>query len=609
MSGACGACRFQDTPYLGATCGPAFAIFMGILETFLKNECDIADPCNRLGRDGRMFASNSEFDFIVAGAGVAGPVVAGRLSENPAWKVLLIEAGPEEPTATQIPGFAMNARYTIMDWNYTTVTQKDACLNTGGFCEWPRGKMVSGTGSMHGMMYTRGHASIYDDWAKMGNKGWAFKDVLPYFKMSENNKNPEVIEKEYHGFKGPLTVQRYPYQPPLAKDLVKAFQEMGYRRGDLCGRNQTGADIAQMMVDKGLRASTPRIYLRPYSGRKNLQVAINSHVTKILIDPKNNCAYGVQILTRDGQVKNILAKKEVIVSGGAVGSPHMLLLSGIGPKKDLNKVGIPVIKDLPVGRNLMNHVSTGISFYINDTFYETLNLQVFNEFIQTRTGPLSSTGITQTTAFIKSKYVTNDVPDLQVFFDGYTANCSRTGLPKECTDGDIYRCGRRRIDVRPTVVLPRSVGYLKLKSANPLEHPLIDPQYFSNKRDLEVLVDGLKIMTRFALTNTMKRWGMELVRTPVKGCEDYHFGSDKYWACHIRRDTGPENHQGGTCRMGPAGDPKAVVDPQFRVHGVNYLRVVDASVFPYVPNGNPISAIVMMSERCAIMIKDFWQNE
>lgn len=590
------------------TCGASFAIFMGLIDSLLRARCDVSESCTRAGRDD-MDLNRMEFDFVVVGAGVAGPVVASRLSENPDWNVLLLEAGPEEPTTTQFPCFAVAGVGTVLDWNYTTVKQENACLSTGGICKWPRGKMVSGTGSLHGMMYTRGHRSIFDNWAAIGNPGWSYDEVLPYFIKSEKNGNPDELDDGYHGFDGPLNVQHFPYHPPLAEAVVAAGVEMGYRQGDLNGANQTGINIAQAMVYEGLRASTPRMYLRPNADRPNLQVAINAHATKILIDQDTKTAYGVEFVDKYGDKNTVHARKEVIISAGAVGSPQLLLLSGIGPTEDLEALGIVTHKDLAVGKNLHNHVSVGIGFYINETSEISLTMESVNDFLKYRNGTMTSTGLTQTTGFFLSKYATDGVPDLQIFFDGYSAKCAKTGIKSECTTGDINtKCGRRYIYSRPTNVLPRSTGELKLKSANPFEYPLINPQYLTNPHDTDVLVDGLKLLIAMTQTDSLKPWGFELDTSVTPGCENITYGSDDYWACVVHRTTGPENHPGGSNRMGPDWDPKSVVDAELRVHGISQLRVVDASVFPYMPNSNPVAAIVMAAEKLSDMVKSTWED-
>ncbi|GLG96912.1 Glucose dehydrogenase [FAD, quinone], partial [Gryllus bimaculatus] len=493
----CTDCVFQDTEFLQNTCGASFALFMGLVQFLLRSQCDIAEPCTRLGRDAGLLQPDAEFDFVVVGAGVAGPVVAARLSENPHWSVLLLEAGPEEPTATQVPGFAVSAVGTVLDWNYTT-----------------------------GMMYTRGHRSIFDSWAAAGNEGWGYDDVLPFFKMAEHNLDVDELDTELHGFQGPLTVSHFPDHPAMAESVVQAGVELGYRDGDLNGFNQTGINVAQMMVQDGLRGSTSRLYLRPASRRENLHLAVNAHVSKIVIDPDTGRATGVEYLLPNGETRRVRARKEVVLSAGAVASPQLLLLSGVGPAEELRAVGVPVVLDLPgVGRNLHNHVSVGVGFWADDADRETLTLESLAQFLRTHDGPLSSTGLTQVTGFLRSKYAPTDVPDLQmltgvaprravppaqVFFDGYNAACSATGLPDECSDGSVGGCSTRRyIYARPTNILPRSVGALRLASADPLAQPLIDPRYLSEQRDVDVLVEGLKLMVELTRTSALQKWGFE----------------------------------------------------------------------------------------------------
>lgn len=453
-------------------------------------------------------------------------------------------------------------------------------------------------------MYSRGHRSIFDSWAKNGNTGWSYEECLPYFKKSETNLNPQLIEEDFHGTAGPMPIQQFPDRPEFVNDIIKAGKMMGYEERDLNGRNQSGFAVAQVMVKDGLRASTARMYLRPAMNRKNLAVKINSQVTKIIIDRWTKRATGVEYEDKNGNRHTITARKEVILSAGTVGSPHLLLLSGVGPKRDLREVGIAAIQDLKVGRNLHNHVSVGFQFFINDTNTRTLTMDAVHEFMKSRTGPLSSTGLTQATAFIKSKHAQDDVPDLQLFFDGYAASCSSTGRPDECSDGRIAQeCGRRIVNVRPTNIMPKSKGYLALRSKDPKEPPIIQPNYLTERQDVEVLIDGIKKVIELSETEPLRRWGMELDKNPVTGCESVSFASEEYWECLIKMHTGPENHPAGSCKMGPVGDPTAVVDPELRVHGITNLRVIDASVLPFVPNGNPISTIIMAAEKGSDMIK------
>ncbi|XP_076767185.1 glucose dehydrogenase [FAD, quinone] [Xylocopa sonorina] len=608
-SGCC-MCNFKDTSYMQAKCGVKTS-FMSLVEKLMAARCDISDPCHRLGQEE---VPNEWFDFIVVGAGVAGPIIARRLSDNPWWRVLLIEAGPEEPSMTSIPGIAVHAVNSTLDWKFKTEPTEPhptACLETNGVCTWPRGKMVSGTGGMHGMMYVRGHPEIYNSWARGGALGWSYDEISHYFERVENPIDPSILSDKPRTVPvpGPMKVQYYPHKPAFADEVLKAGSELGYRTSKLKEYTQTGFMVAPMTTENGVRGTTSRNYLRPVHGRRNLKVLINAQVTRILMNNWQNKAYGVELVDKDGYKRVVKADKEVILSGGAVGSPHILLNSGIGPKEDLIKMGMPVIKDLPVGKNLHNHVSVAVHFSIKDTAYEVMTMNSVNEYLDTRTGPMTSTGLTQVTAFFESSYAVAGVPDIQMFFDGFSPKCPRTGLEFECLNGALALCpDRRQIVFRPTTVHVASRGYMKLRSGDPLAPPLIYPNYFTDTKDLKVLVEGIKKSIELINTRTMKQWDLRLEPVIHPLCTNYHFGSDAYWECYVRAATGPENHQSGTCKMGADNDPSAVVDPELRVRGVPNIRVADASVFPIVPNSNPIAAIMMVAEKAADMVAHTWRK-
>nr|XP_024217684.1 glucose dehydrogenase [FAD, quinone]-like [Halyomorpha halys] len=463
--------------------------------------------------------------------------------------------------------------------------------------------MLGGTGAMTGMTYMRGHKDIFNGWAKNGNGGWSYEACLPFFKKSENNKNPDIIEKEYHGTDGPLVVQQFPYQPQFAEDLLRAVEEIGYRVGDLNGVNQTGISVAQKMVEDGVRSSTSRAYLRPHLNRKNLVIKINSRVTRVLINQQSKRAEGVVFIDLDGTIKCVLARKEVILSAGTFGSPHLLLLSGVGPKVELEKLNIKVIQNLNVGQNLHNHVSVSISIVGHSTNSLRLNSKsVLREYLDNGTGPLSSTGLTQVTGFLKSKY-TGDIPDLQVWFDSFSAGCplfQKDG--NEANDDNVVK-----IKARPANVLPRSKGYLTLKSNDPLDYPLIYPNYLAEERDVDILVDGIKTIIQIIETNALKKYNLKVESTPKEKCAHLPFAKDQYWKCLVKWYTETENHSSGTCKMGPS-PTDAVVDPELRVHGIPNLRVIDESIFPYGPNSNPIASIVMVAEKGSCMIQRRWNK-
>ncbi|KAK0162809.1 hypothetical protein PV327_006555 [Microctonus hyperodae] len=587
-------------PTLASTCGgPSFMLFMGLLEVFLRSQCDLEDPCNRPHSREHV---DSSYDFVVIGGGSGGATVAGRLSEEDRFSVLLLEAGPDEPTGTQIPSFFFNFLGSDIDWKYSTEPETEACLNKDEKkCYWPRGKVLGGTSVMNGMTYMRGSRKDYDDWARLGNTGWSYQDVLPFFLRSEDNRQIDKMDYGYHGAGGPLTITQFPYHPPLSLALVDAGKELGYNNVDLNGRTHTGFAIAQTTSRNGSRLSTARAFIRPAKNRRNLHIMLNSTVTRILFD-QNKQAVAVEFV-HNNQLHRVNVRKEVIVSGGAINSPQILLNSGIGAREELSAVGIPIVHHLPgVGKNLHNHVAYALSFKINDTDTTPLNWATAMEYLLFRDGLMSGTGISEVTAMINTRYANpqEDHPDIQLIFGGYLADCAETGMVGE------KKGNKRSIYIIPTLLHPRSRGYLRLRDNNPLSKPMIYPKYLTDSQDVARLIEGIKFSIRLSETKTLSRYGFELDKTPVKGCEHLRFGCDAYWECAIKHDTAPENHQAGSCKMGPGDDPLAVVDNQLRVHGVRGVRIADTSIMPKVTSGNTNAPAIMIGERAADFIKNTW---
>ncbi|XP_046964152.1 glucose dehydrogenase [FAD, quinone] [Vanessa cardui] len=593
----------QPGPTLAATCGGgAFMLFMGLLEVFLRSQCDLEDPCGRAQYRRHM---DSVYDFIVVGGGSAGSVVASRLSEVPEWRVLLLEAGFDEPTGAQVPSMFLNFIGSSIDWGYHTEPEPAACLSEKDRkCYWPRGKVLGGTSVMNGMMYIRGSRKDYDDWAAAGNEGWSYEDVLPYFMKSEDNKQIEEMDKGYHATGGPLTVSQFPYHPPLSYSIIKAGEELGYQVRDLNGESHTGFSIAQTTNRNGSRLSVARAFLRPAKNRPNLHIMLNATVTKILINQTTRQAYAVEVRNSFGGTEVIFANNEIILSGGAVASPQILQLSGIGDPEVLSRAGVRLVHKLPaVGRNLHNHVAHFLNFHVNDNNTTPLNWATAMEYLLFRDGLMSGTGISEVTALINTKYANpeEDNPDVQLFFGGFLADCAKTGMV-----GEKLGDGSRSVQMFPAVLHPKSRGRLEIASSDPFAYPKIYANYLTHPDDVKTLIEGIKFAIKLSETKTLKKYGMKLDKTPVKGCEKFKFGCDAYWECAVRMQTAPENHQAGSCKMGPRGDPTAVVDNLLQVQGIDRLRVADASVMPAVTSGNTNAPTVMIGERAADFIKKRW---
>lgn len=468
--------------------------------------------------------------------------------------------------------------------------------------------MLGGTSAINGMMYIRGSRTDYDNWARSGNYGWSYDEVMPYFLKSENNLQLNSMDRGFHRAGGPLTVTEFPYHPPMSRAIVEAAAELGYPTRDLNGKKHTGFMIAQTTSRNGSRLSTAKAFLRPAKDRPNLHILLNTTATRVLVNPKTKTAYGVEVMA-DGLLKEIFVRNEVILSGGAVNSPQLLLLSGIGPKEDLKEVGVPLIHHLPsVGRNLHNHVAFFLNFYLNENSTTHLNWATAMEYLLFRDGLMSGTGISEVTGFINTKLAnsTDDHPDVQYFFGGYLADCSKTGQVGETLLNEDGAEGRRIINIIPAVLHPKSRGYLKLRDSDPLSHPAIYGKYLTHPDDVTRLIEGIRFGIKLTETKALKKYGFELDTKPIPGCESHSFGSDEYWECAVRRKTGPENHQGGSCKMAPIGDPTACVDPELKVVGIERLRVIDASIMPTITSGNTNAPVIMIAEKGADMIKHRW---
>lgn len=521
----------------------------------------------------------SEYDFIVIGGGSAGAVIASRLTENPKHSVLLLEAGPDENEVTDVPSLAAYLQLSNLDWSYKTEPLNTACLGMkNNRCNWPRGKVLGGSSVLNYMIYVRGNKNDFDHWAEMGNPGWDYQSVLPYFLKSEDNRNPYLANTPYHATGGYLTVQEAPWHTPLVAAFVEAGTELGYENRDINGEKQTGYMIAQGTVRRGSRCSTAKAFLRPVRLRPNFHLALNTFVTKILINPQTKRAWGVEFV-RNKRRQIIRARKEVILSAGAINSPQLMMLSGVGPRDHLEAMGIPVIQDLPVGNNLMDHLGFGGLTFLLDKPVSILQNRLqaataTTQYVLNERGPMTVLGGLEGIAFVNTLYAnhTMDWPDIQFHMAPASIN-SDGGVQVRKILGlreDLYRemwaplHDRYTWTIMPLLLRPKSRGWVRLQSRDPFVPPLMNPNYYDDPLDIATMVEGAKIALNTANAKVFRQFGSRLYQKPLPNCKHHKFLSDEYLECGIRTISMTIYHQCGTAKMGPNWDPEAVVDPHLK---------------------------------------------
>lgn len=558
----------------------------------------------------------------MVGGGSAGAVIASRLSEIHNWTVLLLEAGGDESEASDVPALAGYLQLTEMDWKYQTTPPADKryCqAMIGDRCNWPRGKVLGGSSVLNAMVYVRGNRRDYDFWEALGNTDWNYENVLKYFIKSEDNRNPYLTKTPYHRSGGLLTVQEAPWRTPLSLAFVKAGTEMGYEYRDVNGAEQTGFMLLQATMRRGTRCSTAKAFLRPVRNRRNLHISMNAQATKILID-KNKRAYGVEFM-KNSQRHRILARKEVVLSAGSINTPQLLMLSGIGPADHLTNHRIPIIADLPVGDNLQDHVGLGgLTFVVNEPVSFTRarfqSVPIAFEYVMNERGPMTFPGI-EGVAFVNTKYAdpSGQWPDVQFHFAPSSVQSDGGEYIRKILnlrDGvynTVYKplTNSETWTILPLLLRPKSSGWVRLRSKNPLDYPLIEPNYFAHQEDINVLIEGIKIAMNISDQPAMQRFGSRPHSIPLPGCRHLDLFSDEYWECSLRQFTFTIYHPTGTAKMGPSWDPGAVVDPRLRVYGIQGLRVIDASIMPTIISGNPNAPVIMIAEKGADMIKEDWK--
>lgn len=527
---------------------------------------------------------DEQFDYIIVGAGSSGCVVANRLSKNPANRVLLLEAGGKDWNPwLHIPvGYFKTMHNPTTDWCY--MTKPDPGLS-GRSLQWPRGKVVGGSSALNGLLYVRGQPQDYDYWAELGNSGWSYDDVLPYFKASEDQEHGE---NRFHGVGGPLKVSDLRLKRPIAEKFIAAAVESGIVYNPDCnGEHQEGVGYFQQTAYKGFRWSTAKGFLRPALKRSNLKLLTSAHAMTLLFDGKR--ASSIRYL-HQGETHTATAKSEIVLCAGSINSPQLLQCSGIGDPDLLNSLGIQIVHPLKgVGKNLQDHLQIRLVFKTVDrTLNDELNhplkmLGVGLQYILTRTGPMTLAA-SQVYIFTRS---TPDLqrPDIQFHMQPLSADKPGDGVhPFSAFTSSV--CQLR----------PWSRGEVKIKSPDPFEHPEIYTGYLSDSRDCEVVVNAIKCARRIAAAPAL---ASSLEEEFIPGPQ---YQSDEEILQAAREYSQTIYHPVGTCKMG--NDPDAVVDNTLKIHGIDGLRVADASIMPTIVSGNTNAPSIMIGEKAAAMILD-----
>lgn len=527
------------------------------------------------------------YDYVIVGAGSAGCVLANRLSEDPEVNVCVIEAGPSDSLEfIHMPGaFGMFMFLKKYDWSYWA--KSDPNIRGGEPMFVPRGKTLGGSSSINGMVYTRGHSSDYDGWGALGNPGWSYKECLPYFRKAEHNKRGA---DDYHGDEGPLKVSDSELNYTISKVFIEAAEQAGFPMStDFNGPKYEGFGPFQFTIDNGKRCSAAVAYLHPVMKRKNLTVMVDTDVLRIDFDGKRAVGVTIRHKAKESQ---LTASREVIVSGGAINSPQLLMLSGVGHPDELAAHGIPLLHALPgVGKNLQEHPDAAV--LTSSHYHGGVQLSLGGmlqmafegaEYLTTGLGKLRSS-FTEVGGFIKSD-PSQEIADIELCTLPLLFDDSGRDLKLMSHDG--YSC-------HVGAIRPKSRGTLTLASADPADPPVIDFNFLSHPDDIQVLIKGIREVRKILAAQAFDKYRKEEIHPGLDKQTDEELEQ------YVRDRFGTEYHPVGTCKMG--NDDMAVVDHELRVHGLENLRVIDASIMPTLVGSNTNAPTIMIAEKAADMIR------
>ncbi|XP_032526930.2 glucose dehydrogenase [FAD, quinone]-like [Danaus plexippus] len=590
-----------------ATCplsfgGTAGELFLKAVTTVITAHCGIMDDYKWPPDDAYDIinkGSGISFDFIVVGAGTAGSLIASRLSKQyPSWNILLIEAGDDPGIDSEIPAFLFLNQNSSNDWSYTTEGRGESCLGFNNEkCIWSKGKGLGGSSSINAMIYLRGHPKDYNTWEKLGNPGWGYKEMSKYFDKIENIFN--ITDPHFSG-----------YENQWYKILDNAWKELSFANYNYENHEAlTGTKKTRLLTRNGKRMNTAKAF---FNQAGKMTVMKNTQVEKVIINPKTKRATGVKIHHKDGTIMEIDVSKEILLAAGSIATPQILMLSGIGPKDHLKVMGIDIILNSPVGKNLQDHIilplflKTNIKMELPSSVIQMFLLQ----YMLTKSGPISNIGLTDYMGFINTKNV-SDYPDIQFHYTYFTKNdnfvlrpyLEGIGYKRKIIEAiEALNYKNDILGIYPTLLHPKARGDIFL-SERDLSKPIINANYFQHSDDMLAMIEAIDFIHTLEKTSTFEKYNIKLLHINISECDIYPFDTEKYWECYIKYMATTIYHPVGTTKMGPPEDASAVVNSELIVHGTPNIRVVDASIMPNIPGGNTMAATLAIAEKAFDIVK------